>query len=403
MNASRRAAGAVLAYAVAPGVQGGMGHHAAQVLEACARISSLTVCGPEPLHTRAGAEAARFVAPPAIVSPWQRRYTWRRYLHGPFQLEQDRRFGRWLAEVVEAPRRAYLFTQIACEALGRWRGAGTTVALDNPNGHIRHYRNAVAAEADRWLTMPYPQHPTAQMVERVEEEYAGATRIRVASRWAARSMADHGVPSEKLEIVPHAVDLRRFTPGASRENRGPLRIVFVGSISLGKGFPYLLEAVRRVGPDRCTVKFVGGTGDPWCRRLFDRLRHGLQVEVSPGDPVPAYQDADLFVLPTLHDGFGFVVAEAMACGLPVITTDACGAAEWVRDGESGWIVKAGDADALAAALEIALAARQRLQEMGREARASAVALGGGEAMTRIRRFVERALELAPAPISTVTA
>ena len=97
MKASRRAAGAGLAYAVAPGVQGGMGHHPAQVLEACARISSLTVCGPEPLHTRAGAEAARFVAPPAFVSPWQRRYTWRRYLHGPFQLEQDRRFGRWLA------------------------------------------------------------------------------------------------------------------------------------------------------------------------------------------------------------------------------------------------------------------------------------------------------------------
>jgi glycosyltransferase involved in cell wall biosynthesis len=394
---------AILAYAVAPGVQGGMGHHAAQVLAAAARVPGLTVCGPTPVAPVAETGDLAFVTPPLFASSWQRRYTWRRYLHGAFQLEQDRRFGTWLSGTVSPPRHAYLFTQIAREALRGWADAGTTSVLDNPNGHIRDYRDAVAAEAQRWLSVPYPQHPSAPMVDRVEEEYALATRIRVASRWAARSMAARGVASRNIEIVPHAVDLRRFAPGPSHESRGPLRIVFVGSISLGKGFPHLLEAVRRAGASRFFLDFVGGTGDPWCRRLFDRLRQGLLVELSPGDPVPAYQRADLFVLPTLHDGFGFVVAEAMACGVPVVTTDACGASDWIQDGETGWIVKAGDTDALASALEMALVARARLREMGREARASAVALGGGEAMARIRRFVENAFGVERVPAPTVLA
>jgi glycosyltransferase involved in cell wall biosynthesis len=82
------------------------------------------------------------------------------------------------------------------------------------------------------------------------------------------------------------------------------------------------------------------------------------------------------VLPTLHDGFGFVVAEAMASGLPVITTDQCGAAEWIRPGETGWIVPAGHTDALASAIDAAAQTRARLRDTGMAARRDIEALAG---------------------------
>jgi glycosyltransferase involved in cell wall biosynthesis len=151
--------------------------------------------------------------------------------------------------------------------------------------------------------------------------------------------------------------------------------------------------MRRLGTRRIATRLVGSTGVPWCRRLFARLDAGLADEAAPGYPRDAYQRADLLVLPTMHDGFGVVVAEAMASGLPVITTDRCGAAEWIRPGDTGWIVPAGDTDALAAAMDAAIHARSRLRDMGMAARRDIEALAGaGDAL---RAFISAELMTQP--------
>src|SRR5262249_39961282 len=137
-----------------------------------------------------------------------------------------------------------------------------------------------------------------------------------------------------------------------------------------KGFAHLLRAVRAVGANRVHVQLVGATGDRGSRRLLASERAGLTVEVAPGDPVPGYHRADLFVLPSLEDGFGFVAAEAMACGLPVVVTDQCGASDWVTHGETGWVLPAGADEALAGVFHWSLADRTRLVEMGRASRHS---------------------------------
>lgn len=366
-----------VAYSVAPGVQGGLGHHAAEVVDACAIAwSGVTAFGPPPVNGLAS--GVKVVSPLRFNSGWRNRWTWRRYLQGSAQLECDRAFGRWLRDKVGPEfEGCYLFTQIALELLEELRKRGTPHVLDNPNGHIRDFRDAVQSEADRWLPTRYPGHPTDGMVDRVEEEYARASRIRVGSSWAADTMVARGVERSRISVIPHSVDLTRFAPAPGPERTGEtLRVVFVGSLGLAKGFQYLLNAVRLVAPHRISVHIVGATGDPWCRRLFRTLRTGLNVTVAPGDPLPAYREADLLVLPTLHDGFGYVVAEAMACGLPVITTDRCGAAEWLRHGESGWIVPAGAVDSLAAAFEEALHRSTDLRAMGREARHTIESVAG---------------------------
>jgi glycosyltransferase involved in cell wall biosynthesis len=245
--------------------------------------------------------------------------------------------------------------------------------LDNPNGHICGFAEVCRTEWKKWVGGTYHGHPTDEMIARVEREYELADRIRVSSEWAKRSMVARGVAADKIFVCPQPVDLVRFRPSAVRSPSAPqptgaLRVVFVGSIDVRKGFVYLLQAVRAVGADRVRVEFVGGTGDRGTRRLFAHGRSGLAVEVSPGDPVPAYHRAELFVLPSLEDGFGFVVAEAMACGLPVVVTDQCGSAEWVTPEATGWIVSSGSVPALSAVLEQALAGRARLTEMGYAAR-----------------------------------
>jgi glycosyltransferase involved in cell wall biosynthesis len=325
------------------------------------------------------------------VAAWRRQYTWLRYLTGRYQLATDRRFGRWLASQLSQRsfQRGYFFTQIARESLVLARRRRAKTILDCPNGHIRDFREQLCRESQRWTGWPYVGHPSEAMVRRVEDEYRLADRIRVSSQWARRSLIRGGVPEGKVVVVPQPIDITRFVPSKRETPHGRLRLVFVGSITLGKGFQYLLRAMSRIGGRHFSLEMVGTTGDPWCRALFERLRVGLEVNQAPGDPIGAYQRGELFVLPTLHDGFGLVVAEAMACGLPVITTDACGASEWLVQGESGWVMPRGNEDALVAALDQALTCRGALPSMGLAARRSASRLGAEAVTPRLQqRLIE---------------
>src|SRR5262249_8217957 len=139
------------------------------------------------------------------------------------------------------------------------------------------------------------------------------------------------------------VDVARFRPGGPRP-RGQFRILFVGTLSQRKGIRYLLEAARRLRlPDAELVlagRMVGSeTAFAPYRDVFRHVTHVPYHEVHA-----LYQDADVFVYPSLHEGSAFAVFEALASGLPVICTPNTGSV--VRDGVEGFLVPVRDVDAI---------------------------------------------------------
>ena len=364
---------AVFVYGVPLGT-GGLGVQAGNALRALALAADrVHAVGPGP-GADAGAGSLPNVAwhvPPAFPKGLLRWTPLRRRV-GLAQLWADRRIGRHAASLLDSlrPDLCYTFTQVGLEALGRAKAAGVPTVVESPNGHIRAFRDVYVTEARQWCGATFHGHPTPAMVARVEAEIATADRIRVSSEWSKRSLAAGGVPVDRVSSLQQPVDLAGYAPAPPVVRpEGPLRICFVGSLDLRKGFVYLLRAARRLAPDvPVRLHFVGATGDRCSRMLLDRERQGLDVTVAPGDPREPLARSDLFVLPTLEDGSPFAAAEAMACGRPVITTDCTGAAEWIRPGETGWIVPARSDDALAGALAAAWTARGGLAEMGRLAR-----------------------------------
>ena len=386
-------AAAVVVYGVKAG-EGGLGLHAASVLAALGSGEELVhALGPGRCPTWYLDEEMPILnwhSSPQFVSPWVQRYTWLRWYQGHQQLLHDKRLGYWAAAEVEKlrPQQCYVFTQVGLETL-RWaKRASVPSVLDNPNGHIRHFSEVCQRESLRWCDQKHRLHPNQAMVERVEEEYQLADRIRVSSEWAKISMVSRGVPAGKIHVVALPVNLQRFQPGlAQAPSGGPLRVCYVGSLNLAKGSQYLMQAAKLLGDNRVTLEFVGASGNRWTKRLFERERKGLKLSCAPGDPVAAYQRAEVLVMPSLHDGFGFVVAEAMACGLPVIVTEDCGAADWIRDGQSGWIVPAGQVNALVEALSDALCRRPELGAMGKLARADVVRRADPVCLANLREWV----------------
>jgi glycosyltransferase involved in cell wall biosynthesis len=299
------------------------------------------------------------------------KFTWLRWLHGRRQWLTDRATGRRAVASLSAsrPDLVYTFTQVGLESLAWATREGIPTILESPNGHIRNFREVYVRETTRFGGVRYFGHPTQQMIDRVEKEYKLAKIIRVSSDWAKATMTERGVPSNKIVVIEQNPTAQGVLPKVEETSiTGPLRVCFVGTLDLRKGFVYLLRAARRLGPNRITIRLVGGTVDSFTRRLLSRERKGLAVEVLPGDPRPTLGWAELFVLPTLEDGSPFALVEALAAGLPAIVTDACGNSPLVRPNENGWIVPAGDELALYEALTDACHGRKTLKSMGMASR-----------------------------------
>ena len=369
-----RAAVAVV-YGARAGV-GGLGNSAAAAIAAAARTSAqVFALGPghaTPWPLPGGLPRVEWVSPPEFLPGWMIRYSWLRWRTGDMVLRRNCSLGQWAADNAERlqPQAVYSLTEVAGEILQWANRSNIPSVLDNPNGDIRNFRQVLEREFGNWGSGRFRGHPTPAMVDRVTREYELAGRIRVYSQWGKKSMVDFGVPAAKIHVVNQTINLDRFHPPISRlRPGGPLRVCYVGSLCLRKGFIYLLRAIRAIGAQHVALEIVGATGDRWSARLFDAERRGLQITCAPGDPLPAYQRAELFVLPTLEDGLPFVLPEAMAAGLPVIVTNQAGASECVRPGHTGWVIPAGDVQALSEALEQAIRCRNDLPGMGVQARA----------------------------------
>jgi glycosyltransferase involved in cell wall biosynthesis len=243
---------------------------------------------------------------------------------------------------------------------------GLPVVLEAASAHVVAQAQILRDEHRRWR-LPAPAI-SERVLARTVAEYAEADVIVVMSQYSRRTFIEQGVPASKLVVVPCGVDVPSWIERAPHD--GPPRVLFVGGATVRKGIPYLLEAARRLRTD-ATLRIVGAVDAPLIARLGDmppnvelagpRTRHALAAE---------YAAADLFVLPSVEDGFGLVTAEAMAAGLPVIVSDRAGSADIVEDGVSGFVVPAGDAPALARRIDD-LASDARLRStMGRVARAS---------------------------------
>ncbi len=198
-------------------------------------------------------------------------------------------------------------------------------------------------------------------------EYEEADAIVVPSEFVWRTMVAQGVPESKLRRVHFGFDPQRFSPAPEAKTDRIFRVLFVGAISLQKGVQYLLEAFRQLNLPDAELVLVGGRFPD--SRVFLPQYEGLyrHIPFVPQEQLPAiYQQASVFVLPSLQDGFGMVVYEAAACALPVIITQNVGAA--IRDGEDGFVVPIRDAEALADRLLLLYRDEALRRAMGRSAR-----------------------------------
>ena len=207
---------------------------------------------------------------------------------------------------------------------------------------------------------PINDAPIAALERRA---YAAASAIMAWSEWTADSLrGDYGVPAERISVLHPGLDIRPFAVERTPPEPGrPLRLLFVGNGVERKGLDVLRLALDRM---QAPAELDIVTGDQVVPGPGVRVHRGLDPASAP--LVSRLAQADVFVLPSRADVFPWAILEAMAAGLPVVTTAVGAVPEIV--GDTGVLVPADDPSALAGELDRLAADHPRLDDLGRRAR-----------------------------------
>ncbi len=249
---------------------------------------------------------------------------------------------------------------------------GIQCFYDLPIPYYQTSQRIQAEEADHFpdlkSAMSAIQEPTWKL-ERKQREIELADHIFVASSMTERSLIDAGVPKDKITVIPYGAPVHYFRP--QQKTDSSFRVIYAGRLSPRKGAHYLLQAWKGLKLPNAELMIVGSNMMPesWFAAYQDLCRHVPSVSHMALNQY--YSAANVLVFPSLVEGFGLVLTEAMACGIPVITTPNTAGPNLITDGVEGFIVPIRDVEALKTKLEWCYQHPKELAEMGRAARLKA--------------------------------
>lgn len=228
-----------------------------------------------------------------------------------------------------------------------------------------------------------------QLIAIEQQEMEQADAIAVASSFSKKTLEENNIHASKITVNGYGVNATDFAPVENKQ-AVTVKFVFVGLVDARKGIPLLLEAWQQINHAGASLTLIG-PADAVTQELIaakhpDVIVKGKLPFAELKKELPFY---DAMVFPSYFEGFGLVVPEAMACGLPVITTDATCGPDVITDGIDGRVIPAGDISGLQKALQGFIDDRIKLQEMGRQARSKALQHSWDAYGTRWERLIRQ--------------
>ncbi|HEY0785471.1 MAG TPA: glycosyltransferase family 4 protein [Acidobacteriaceae bacterium] len=280
----------------------------------------------------------------------------------------------WDRLVAAAMPRADLVIGLATQSLATGRAArrrNARFALDRACPHVDFQQRLVQEESAKVGAL-FEAEP-AWFRDRQLAEYETADAILTPSHYTARTFP--AALRHKVLVAP-LLGRARFPGQIQLARNTPFTVGVLGGHPLRKGYLYLLEAWKQLGLPNTRLVIRSSSDFTRYPRLAELLKGLPNVELVDYIPNIAefYQRCDLFVLPSVDDGFGMALFEAMANGVPSISTRNCGASELLINGREGLVIDARSVDQLAEAI---------LKPYADEDLRQSIALAGQDAVTRI--------------------
>jgi glycosyltransferase involved in cell wall biosynthesis len=269
---------------------------------------------------------------------------------------QDRGFDRWVGAHLEPCDFIHAMPGQALETFRSAKKMGIHTVLNHATGPVRDWVRIMEPEYERvGLELEKFCPYDADYFAREEEEYELADFHCVASTVVRTQLLANGIPRQRIWLVPYGADTNASTFHRAQNPSAPpiFRILFAGQIGLRKGIRTLLEALTVANRPDWRMDFAGArlaesASDLAAYRGATPLN--FPGVLSQEQLARAMRESSVLVLPSLEEGFGLVVPQALNSGCPCIVSDRVGGADYIRHRENGSIFPVGDAAALAAEL-----------------------------------------------------
>jgi glycosyltransferase involved in cell wall biosynthesis len=265
----------------------------------------------------------------------------------------------------------------------RRRGRGGVFICDRGSTHVLFQEKVMREEAALLGLRARPM--SVEEISRDLTDYAAADAIFTPSAFTRKTFLDQGVPEAKLKLIPYGVDIRAYG-SRSAPKADAFTVLFVGQVTYRKGIHYLLEAWSQWAPRAARLRIAGvkDASFPALVRWAGGMPGGVTLlgHLGRADVVREMAAAHVLVLPSIEDGFGLVMAEAMACGTPVIASENTGAETLYTHRREGLIGPVRSAAFLAEAFEALASDPARTKAMAEAALARSATFGNAEAYGR---------------------
>lgn len=262
-------------------------------------------------------------------------------------------------------RAVYAYEDAALTTFEAAQRLGLRRLYELPIGYWKSARQIFAEEADlqpQWASTITGLRDSAAKLARKQAELDLADTVIVASQFVRHTLESQQACGVPIHVLPYGAPPPTNHP-LRGPGSGPLRVLFVGSLGQRKGLSYLLDAVAQLG-DSVTLTLIGRPTSTTCLPLNDALeRHTTISSLPHGAILEQMRQHDVLVFPSLFEGFGLVLTEAISQGLPVIATPHTAAPDLIRDGVEGFIVPIRNSAAIAQRLSELASDRDQLEAM----------------------------------------
>jgi glycosyltransferase involved in cell wall biosynthesis len=271
----------------------------------------------------------------------------------------------------------------------------TRLVLTSLNTHIDNLLDTLETES-RLVGQRARGFIHPRMRQRALREIQLADRIRVNSSWAKKTFVERGVAAEKIAVIHPPIDRKHFSPTERKDK--VFRVMAVSSINQRKGIHYLLQAFEEARIPNSELVLIGGTEDRWSNLMlsgFLRRNNNIRNSILDVMTIPvsdSYGSASVLVHPSLEDGYGLVVPQALASGRPVIATQQTGAAELIEHGKNGFVFEARAVKELKEHLQVLASDPGLLQNMGQAAALSVTHLNYADFAFQVRALYQDVLK-----------
>ena len=285
-----------------------------------------------------------------------------------------RRFDRRVADLI-APKHEclYAYEDFCATSYQRAKEQGVTCVYDLPIGFYQEAQEIFQLELENDGTLrPFLDvlSETPLKLDRKETEIRLADKIVVASTFTKNSILRHRPHmATRISVIPYGVEQPPLHVAKPVRDR-PLRVLFAGTLGPRKGLHHLFEALQSIKAAHYRLTLAGPWVpgfEAWLKRRFT-VTFDYKGRLPHRDLLALYSQNDVFAFPSLFEGFAMVILEAMAHGTTVVSTDRTAASDLFRDGQGGFIVRAGDITNLRERLSLLEADRKLVREQGDYAR-----------------------------------